>query len=273
MSEPTNDGDDAFYRTQYARLYGPLASEIRVEAFGEDLGQESWRSASEQAEIADILRLGPGVLVLDVACGAGGPSLAFVSRTGCRLMGVDIAPQGVASASSEAAKRGLAHSAVFLLHDGAGRLPFDDASFDAVMCIDAIPHFPDRLLALVEWARLLRRGGRLIFTDPLVLTAAVTKPEIDGRCALSTQATFVPPGFNERAVACAGLPLLECLDRAAAAAEIASRWAAARARRAQALILDEGEEWFVRRQTMLETTARLADERRLTRFFYVAEKP
>jgi hypothetical protein len=49
-----------------------LAAEIRREAFDEDFGQESWRSAAEQAEIAD-LRLTSDSRALDVACGAGGP--------------------------------------------------------------------------------------------------------------------------------------------------------------------------------------------------------
>ncbi len=59
MSGRNPTGGDAFYGAQYARLYGQLASDIRKEAFGEDLGQESWRSPAEQAEIAELLRLGP----------------------------------------------------------------------------------------------------------------------------------------------------------------------------------------------------------------------
>ena len=107
------------------------------------------------------------------------------------------------------------------------------------------------------------------------MTGALSKPEIDGRCALAsnvTNAFFVPPGFNEGAVTAAGLVLLESVDRAAAAAEIAGRWRAARERRAKALIREEGEDWFDRRQVMLSMTAHLATERRLTRFFYLAEK-
>jgi hypothetical protein len=42
----------AFYGPQYARIDSELAAEIRREVFGEDIGQESWRSAEEQAEIA-----------------------------------------------------------------------------------------------------------------------------------------------------------------------------------------------------------------------------
>ena len=153
------------------------------------------------------------------------------------------------------------------------RLPFDDGAFDAVICIDSICHFQDRQAALLDWARLLKPEGKLLFTDPFVVTGPLAKPEIDGRCALGPHLYFTPPGFNERAVGHAGLRLALCEDRTAAAAEIAGRWRDARAKRAPALIDDEGEDWFQRRQVMLDTTFRLATERRLSRFFYLAQKP
>jgi ubiquinone/menaquinone biosynthesis C-methylase UbiE len=273
MSDLNPAGGDAFYRSQYSRLYGRLASEVRKEAFGEDLGQESWRSTTEQAEIAELLRLGPGAYVLDVACGAGGPSFAFVERTGCRLVGVDIVPEGVSCATEEAEKRGLADRANFVVIAAGQPLPFGDGAFDAVMCIDSISHFPDRHSALRDWARLLKSRGRLIFTDPFVVTGPILKPEIDGRCSLGSNLFFVPPAFNETAASEAGFQIVHSVDRAAAAAEISGRWRDARAKRAQALIDEEGEDWFQRRQVMLDTTSRLAAEGRLTRFFYLAEKP
>jgi SAM-dependent methyltransferase len=273
MSDKPVPALDAFYGSQYARLYGHLASVIRAEAFGEDFGQESWRSPAEQTEIAGLLKLEPEVCALDVACGAGGPSLNFVSRTGCRLVGVDIVPEGVTCANAEAAKRGLANRADFIVVAPGQRLPFDDGAFDAVMCIDSICHFSERQLALQDWARVLKPGGRIVFTDPFVVTGPLSKPEIDGRCTLGSNLFFVPPGFNESAASKAGLELVSSVDRAEAAAKIAGRWRDARASRAQALIAEEGEDWFQRRQVMLDTTSRLAAARRLTRFFYLAQKP
>jgi SAM-dependent methyltransferase len=273
MSDQNPAGGDTFYGSQYARIYSQLASEIRKEAFGEDLGQESWRSPTEQAEIAELLRLGPEARALDVACGAGGPSLAFVKRTGCRLVGVDIVPEGIACAAAEAEERGLSDRAKFIVISAGERLPFEDGAFNAVMCIDSICHFPDRHSALRDWVRLLKPGGRLIFTDPFVMTGPLSKSEIDGRCALGSNLLFVPRGFNESAASEAGLQLVHSEDRSAAAAVIAGDWRDARTRRAQALIDEEGEDWFQRRQVMLDTTSRLAAERRLTRFFYLAEKP
>ena len=63
------------------------------------------------------------------------------------------------------------------------------------------------------------------------------------------------------------------LQHLVAAPEIATRWHAARLRRAAALKREEAEEWFERRQLMLATSAELAASRRLSRFLYLAEKP
>ena len=261
-----------FYGPQYARFNSELATELRREVYGEDIGQQGWRSAAEQAEIADLLRIGPDSHVLDVACGAGGPSVALVERTGCRLTGLDAEAAGIAHAQDLASKRGLADRASFAVLDCGGPLPFPNGAFDAVFCIDAICHLPDRLATLAEWARLLRRGGRLLFSDPVVLTGAVAKSALDIRAATGSF-LFVPPGLNEQAIQAADLTLLRCEDRTTAVAEIAARWHAVRARRAAVLQLEEGAPWFEQRQRFLEVTAELASSGRLSRFLYVAEKP
>jgi ubiquinone/menaquinone biosynthesis C-methylase UbiE len=72
----------------------------------------------------------------------------------------------------------LAERSEFRVADATGPLPFSDATFDAVTCIDAINHFPDRPQVIAEWARLLKLGGRLLFTDPITVTGALTNAEI-----------------------------------------------------------------------------------------------
>lgn len=265
-----NEGFD-FYSGHYGRFDSELAAEVRREAYGEDLGQTGWRTAAEQAEIAGHLRLRPGSCVLDIACGAGGPSLALVERTGCQLTGVDIEPVGIAHANVEARARGLADRSTFAVVDCSGRLDFEDGAFNAVLCIDAISHLPDRFRTLSEWARLLRRSGRLLFTDSSVLTGAVAKSELDIRGGIGFF-LLVPPGLDEEAIEAAGLTLLMREDRTAATAEAAASLHAARARRAAALQREEGSDWFGQRQRLLATTAELAESRRLSRFLYLAEK-
>ena len=260
-----------FYGPQYARFDRELAAEIRREVYGEDIGQQGWRTAAEQAEIADLLGVGPDSRVLDVACGAGGPSLALVERTGCQLTGLDTEAAGIAHAETQASARGLSGRATFAVLDCGGRLPFGDGTFDAVLCVDAINHLPERFATLSEWARLLQDGGRLLFTDPAVLTGAVAKSALDVRAAAGFF-LLVPPALNEKAIEAADLTLLRCEDRTSVTAEIAKRWHAARLRRAAFLQGEEGADWFGQRQRFLAMTAELAGSGRLSRFLYLAEK-
>jgi SAM-dependent methyltransferase len=209
--------------------------------------------------------------VLDVACGAGGPSLALVERTGCQITGVDIEPAAIEHANAEARARGLADRSTFAVVDCSGRLAFEDGAFDAVLCIDAISHLPDRFGTILEWARLLVRGGRLLFTDSGILTGAVAKSELDIRGGIGVF-LLVPPGLDEEAIEAAGLVLLKREDRTAATADVAACLHAARARRAAALQCEEGPDWFGQRQRLLATMAELAKSHRLSRFLYLAEK-
>jgi cyclopropane fatty-acyl-phospholipid synthase-like methyltransferase len=265
-------GVSDFYTSQYRRFNTDLAAEIRREVYDEDIGQQGWRTIAEQAEIADFLRLGKDSHVLDVACGSGLPSLALVKQTGCRLTGLDIEADGIAHANAEASARGLADRASFVLFDGNARLPFEDSSFDAVLCIDAIPHLRDRFGTLIEWARVLRQGGRLMFTDAAVITGAVAKSELDIR---TTTGDFllVPPGLDQEAIGAAGLSLLRSEDRSDATAIIAARWHDVRLRHAAELEQLEGSDRFARLQHYYATAAELAASRKLSRFLYLAEKP
>ena len=167
---------DANYGNFQAELYG----EIRREAFGEDIGQNSWLTAEEQDRFLKWLDLGPGKTLLDVGCGAGGPALRIVAVSGCSVVGVDVHEQAIITASSLAVQRGLAERAEFRTTDATGSLPFSEGSFDAITCIDAI-HFPDRASILPDWARLLKTGGRPLFTDPITVTGALTNEEIATR--------------------------------------------------------------------------------------------
>jgi hypothetical protein len=124
---------------------------------------------------------------------------------------------------------------------------------------------------LSEWARLLRPGGRLVFTDLAVLTGAIAKSELDIRAI--DFFLVVPPGLNEAAIEAAGLTMTCREDRTATIAELATRWHAARARRAAELQREEGDDWFEQGQRFLSTTAELAGSRRLSRFLFAAEKP
>jgi len=259
------------YNANYGSFQTELYRQIRDEAFGKDIGQNSWLTADEQDRFLEWLELSPGNALLDVGCGAGGPALRIAANTGCSVVGIDVHEQAVTTARSLAAQRGLANRTDFRVTDATGRLPFADASFDAITCIDAINHFPDRLRVLAEWARLLKLGGRLLFTDPITVTGALTNAEI----AVRTSAGFyllVPHGHDERVIAQCGLQLLVCEDVTANMAKVAEGRLTARASRSTALREIEGDQTYDNQQQFLNVAARVAQEGRLSRFVYVSKK-
>ena len=94
------------YNANYGNFQAELYAQIRHEAFGRDIGQNSWLTSDEQDRFLQWLDLSPGKALLDVACGAGGPALRIAASTGCSVMGTDVHEQAVRTASSLAAQRG-----------------------------------------------------------------------------------------------------------------------------------------------------------------------
>lgn len=259
------------YNANYGNFQTELYAQIRHEAFGEDIGQNSWLTSDEQDRFLQWLDLSPGKILLDVACGAGGPALRIAATTGCSVIGIDVHEQALRAASSLAAQRGLAERAEFRVADASGPLPFSDATFDAITCIDALNHFPDRPSVIAEWARLLKLSGRLLFTDPITVTGALTNAEIAVRSSAGFY-LFVPHGYDERVIAQSGLHLLMCEDVTANMAKVAEARRAARASRSTALRGIEGGQTYDDQQEFLAVAARVAKEGRLSRFAYVSDK-
>src|SRR5215469_11578752 len=132
------------YNANYGNFQTELYEGIRRDAFGEDFGQNSWLTADEQDRFMDWLDLTPDKILLDVACGAGGPALRIATVTGCCVAGIDVHEDAIATAESLAAGCGLSKRAQFIVADATGHLAFPDSKFDAITCIDAINHFPER---------------------------------------------------------------------------------------------------------------------------------
>jgi SAM-dependent methyltransferase len=260
------------YDANYANFASNLYQEIRSEAFGEDLGQNSWLTAPELLKFVDWLQLKPGGQLLDVACGSGGPVLRMAKLTRSRVTGIDLHEQAIANAIALARTQGLAEQAKFERHDASKPLPFPAASFDALICIDAVNHLPQRRQVFSEWVRVLKPGGRLVFTDPIVITGPLTHEEIAVRSSAGFY-LFVPPGEDERLLRAAGLNLLLVEDLTEQVAEVARRRGAARDARAATLREIEGEATFERQQEFLRVAASIASDHRLSRFAFLAAAP
>jgi ubiquinone/menaquinone biosynthesis C-methylase UbiE len=106
------------------------------------------------------LRLSPGLLMLDVGCGAGSWH-ARAAEAGARLVAVDLMHGMLQEA--RVAGAGLQPGPILVQAD-AQALPFKDASFDRVLCAGVLYHVPDCEHALREISRVLRSGGRAVIS-------------------------------------------------------------------------------------------------------------
>ena len=257
------------YDIHYAAFTSPLFAAIRRETYGEDIGQMSWVTIEEHDRFITWLALSPGHRVYEPACGTGGPSLRLAQRTGCSVRGVDRHAAAIALARSRAEDEGLLNRVSFDRADASARLDEPDRAYDGVICLDAVNHFPDRYTVLCEWARILKPGGRLVYTDPVVVTGPLSKDEVLVRASIAFF-LFLPPGMNERLLQAAGFDLVAAHDHTENVATIASRWRAARQRREAELRRTLGDEAFEREQQFFEVAQRVAVERRLSRFAFHA---
>ncbi len=114
--------------------------------------------------LGELLELGPGRRVLDVASGKGASAIYLARRFGCEVVGVDYGVQSVAEAMAAAEQAGVADRIRFKCGD-AESLPFGDGAFDALLCECAFCTFPDKRAAATEFARMLKPGRRVGLSD------------------------------------------------------------------------------------------------------------
>lgn len=262
------DHYSSHYRNFEAGVYG----EVRRAAFGDDVGQNSWLTRPELERFGTQLELVAGARLLDVGSGSGGPALHLARETGCSVVGVELYDEAVAAGDRAAREAGLEAQASFVQADAGALLPFPDRSFDAILCIDAINHLRGRAEIFRDWARLLTPGGRLLFTDPVIVTGVVGSDELAVRSSIG-YFLFAPPGENDRLLSAAGLTVISIEDTTTSLAEVAARRRDARAEHEDELRQLEGAEAYDGRQRFFEIVATLAREQRLSRFAYLAGKP
>jgi len=261
-----------YYDTTYRQHATDAMAQVRRETYGEDIGQNSWLTAAELRGFLEWMDVSATDNVLEVACGSGGPACYVAQTTGCRVTGIDSSADGIANAQALAHQAGIGERTRFIEADANAALPFANGEFDALMCVDAMNHLRDRAFVLGEWARVLRAGGRLTLTDPVVITGAVSNTELALRSSIGFF-LFAPPGYTERLLEGSGLRLIRATDASENAATISRRRREARQRVAKELATIEGEANFEGVQAFLQVVHELAASRRLSRFVYHAIKP
>ena len=205
--------------------------------------------------------------------GSGGPAVYLAAERGCR--GHRRRHQRARRPQRPDAGRSRAVSpdrARFEAVDASRPLPFPAGTFDAIVSNDAMCHIADRPDVLRDWHRVLRPGGRILFTDALVVTGPVTHEELATRSSIGFY-LFVPPGVNEAMLREAGFEIL----RGAGRHGQRRRGRAPLARRPGAPsggAGGPGGRGQLRRTAALPALRPHAlGERRLSRFAYLAERP
>ena len=260
------------YNNAYGNFAAEVYREIRVETYGHDLGQTSWVTSEESAEIMRWLEIASTSYVLEIGCGSGRYAIHIAEKTGSRVLGVDINAPGIHNANQLAAAQNLSERVRFEICDAAKQLPLTDSTFDSVFSNDVLCHIPGRQALLHELFRVLKPKGRILFSDALIIGGIVSHEEVAARSAIGYY-LFSPPGENERLLGTAGFRLLQVVDATTNAQRIAGRWREARSKKADALIALEGGENFEGLQRFLATVETLNKERRLLRSIYLAQKP
>lgn len=142
--------------------------QLRVQRYGWDRAavdyERGWAAQLRpaQALLLEMAALQPGEQVLDLAAGTGLVTFPAAESVGAEghVMATDISDAMVAMLKGEAARRRLAQ--VSAQRADAETYPFQDASFDAVLCGLGLMYVPDPAACLAGALRVLRPGGRFV---------------------------------------------------------------------------------------------------------------
>jgi SAM-dependent methyltransferase len=150
----------------------------RVSAYapGEFVGQESFMTAGEIRALAGRAGIAPGVTMLDLCCGVGGPGRFLTRELGCVYLGVDACASAVAIARERTGDLPCRFATAHVP-------PLPGGSFDVVFLLETMLAFEDKDALVFHIAAALRPGGRLALTleegPPLTAAERGAMPDAD----------------------------------------------------------------------------------------------
>lgn len=143
---------------------------IGLEGLSEDIlqnyDQDHYGGVAANDRLASLASMKAGQHVLDICCGLGGPARYYAHNFGCRVTGIDLTQSRIDGARRLSALTNQSEWVEFVCANALD-MPFDDASFDIGVSQEAFCHIPEGEKLLAECARVLKPGGRLVFTDVL----------------------------------------------------------------------------------------------------------
>ncbi|KAB8338800.1 hypothetical protein FH972_021745 [Carpinus fangiana] len=156
-------------RAEYATLtrhYYNLATDMYEQGWSDSFHfcrfahGEPFRQALARHEhyLALMMNLRPGMRVLDVGCGVGGPAREIAKFTGATIVGLNNNDYQIDRANNYSVKQGLEKQLSYVKGDFM-QMPFADNTFDAVYAIEATVHAPSLEGIYTEIHRVLKPGG------------------------------------------------------------------------------------------------------------------
>jgi methylase of polypeptide subunit release factors len=128
---------NARFSQRYGEERGEVVRGIELAVIGGDWGANGYTTTAQADQLADMLELDPGSLVLDIGAGRGWPGLYLAARTGCSVVLTDVPMEGLASARERARLEGL-EDRTWSINASARDLPFRAKTFDAVVHTDVL---------------------------------------------------------------------------------------------------------------------------------------
>ena len=169
-------------------LFAPLGPTYDRYAAALSFGQDPrWRRF-----LVSRVEAGPGDTVLDVATGTGAVAHELLRQKKCTVVGLDQSPEMLVEA-----RRRLPDD-ITLVEGTAERLPFEDASFDALTFTYLLRYVSDPAAALRELARVVRPGGTIAALE-FAVPRGIWRPlwELYVRVGLPLAGRVISPGWAE----------------------------------------------------------------------------
>jgi len=116
--------------------------------------------------LARLGELSPGMRVLDVGGGLGGPARTLATECGCRVTVIDLAESYVEAGQRITSLLGLDDRVDFHVGDALA-LPFADGAFDAVWTQNSGMNIADKAGLYAGFHRVIGTGGRLVTQEPM----------------------------------------------------------------------------------------------------------
>lgn len=114
--------------------------------------------ARHEHYLAQEMDLRPGMRVLDIGCGVGGPMREIARYSGATVVGINNNAYQIERGERHSRKASMTGLTSFVKTDFMN-LPFEDESIDAIYTIEASCHAPDKTALFTELHRVLKPGG------------------------------------------------------------------------------------------------------------------